>query len=168
MEYTTKIGDRPTLAHINYRCPCGCLAGLTYDRQEGSEHLGMCCCGRLLWGGHEAEYVVKSHFKSDHEYALYQGSVTLPWGESQHAVLAVPFTALADEKAKRDAGKVPTKVVDPVCGMMFDPDAAAATSLFRDTTYCFCAEVCRTRFETNPKQYARKTSLLQRLLGRAR
>src|SRR5688572_18630394 len=116
MDYATRIGDRTSQAHVNYQCPCGCVAGLTYDRDEGSEHLGMCCCGRLLWVGPHAASVVKSHFKKDQAYEVDQGSVVMPWGETQPAALAVPLRALAEEKAKIDAGKVPTKVVDPVCG----------------------------------------------------
>src|SRR5262245_40328108 len=120
MNYTTKIGDRASQAHINYQCPCGCVAGLTYDRETGPEHLGMCCCGRLLWVGPQAQAVVRTHFNKEREYQLDPGLVVLPWGEEQQAALAEPLDAIANEKAKRDSGKVPTKVIDPVCGMMFD------------------------------------------------
>ena len=134
MEYTSKVGDRPTQAHVNYACPCGCVAGLTYDREVGSEHLGRCCCGRLLWVGAEAEEVVRGSFDSTRDYQLDVVAVMLPWGESQPAVLAEPLDALATEKAKREAGRTPTKVVDPVCKMMIDPDTAVATSVFQGTT----------------------------------
>jgi YHS domain-containing protein len=166
MEYTTKIGDRPTQAHINYNCPCGCVAGLTYDRGQGAEHVGMCCCGRLLWVGDQAEDVVRSNFKEHRTYELDHGRVRLPWDEEVVAVLAIPQDALATEKAKRDAGKTPTKVVDPVCKMMFDPDTAAATSHYQGTTYYFCAVGCKQRFDANPKQYVASKGLLDRIRGR--
>jgi YHS domain-containing protein len=153
MDYSSRLGDRPTQAHINYQCPCGCVAGLVYDRSEGPEHLGTCCCGRLLWVGPHATAVVRSHFKGAMDYELDPGRVTLPWGEEQEAALAVPVEALKLERAKRTAGKTPTKVIDPVCRMMFDPDEAAATSSFQGTTYYFCATACKTKFDAEPQRY---------------
>ena len=166
MEYMTRIGDRSTQAHVNYNCPCGCVAGLTYDRGQGAEHLGMCCCGRLLWVGSQGEEMVRSHFKDGRAYEFDQGRVTLPWGEEVAAVLAVPQDAVASEQAKRDAGKTPTKVVDPVCKMMFDPETAPATSEYQGATYYFCTLGCKNRFDANPKQYAASKGLLDRIRGR--
>src|SRR5688572_29235717 len=128
MRYTTRLGDRDTQAHVNYKCPCGCRAGLLYDRDTGSEHLGRCCCGRLLWLGPDARDVVLGSFEVAREYEVEEDIVQLPWGDETIAVLGVPLEALASEKAKRDAGKIPIKVVDPVCKMMIDPETAVATS----------------------------------------
>jgi len=36
------------------------------------------------------------------------------------------------------------KVKDLVCGMMVDPQTAAATSEYKGETYHFCAKGCRT------------------------
>ncbi len=95
MEYTTRIDEKdPDEAHVNYQCPCGCTAGLMYHRQSGSEHLGQCCCGRLLWLGDDAEAVVTSSFDADIEYDLETNRVTLPWGDTATAVLAVPLRSL--------------------------------------------------------------------------
>jgi YHS domain-containing protein len=99
------------------------------------------------------------HFKEEHDYELDQGTVRLPWGESQPATLAIPLRALAEEKAKRDAGRVPTKVVDPVCGMMFDPDDAASTSDYRGTVYYFCAIACKAQFDASPRKFLPSRSL---------
>jgi Cu+-exporting ATPase len=153
MDFTSRLGDAPGEAHVNYRCPCGCVAGLMYERDAGPQHLGRCCCGRLLWVGPQASAVLRTHYKAGREYECDLGSVRLPWGEEQPAVIAVPLEALAREDAKRRAGKVPTKVVDPVCRMMFDPDDAAATSTYQGTTYYFCAEVCKASFDANPRGY---------------
>jgi YHS domain-containing protein len=163
VEYKTRIGDRESQAHINYRCPCGCEAGLLYDRSEGPEHLGMCCCGRLLWVGPQAQAVLKTHYKADRQYEVEVGTVRLPWEEELPAALAVPLDALATEKLKLEAGKTPTKVVDPVCGMMFDPDNAAATTSYMGKTYYFCAESCKTKFDAEPRKYVPTTGLLGRL-----
>ena len=43
-------------------------------------------------------------------------------------------------------------VVDPVCGMSIDPEAAGS-SQFAQTTYHFCAASCKTAFDANPTQY---------------
>jgi YHS domain-containing protein len=166
MQYTSKIGDRPAQAHVNYQCPCGCVAGLTYDRTAGAEHVGMCCCGRLLWVGADAVEVVRRNFKSDREYDVDESVVVLPWGDRQPAALAVPLDALAQEQAKRDSGETLTKVTDPVCKMMFEPEAAAATTRFQGTRYYFCTERCKARFDSNPRQYVPGKTLLSRLLGR--
>ena len=90
MDYVTRSGDRPGEAHINYKCPCGCVAGLIYDRNEGPRHLGACCCGRLLWVGPQAPAVVRSHYRRNRHYEIENGTVTLPWGEQAIIALAVP------------------------------------------------------------------------------
>ena len=166
MQYRTRIGERDTQAHINYHCPCGCEAGLLYDRHRGPEHLGMCCCGRLLWVGTDAVAVVSEHYRSGLEYELETGMVTLPWNEKVQVTLATPTEALAVEKAKHEAGKTPRKVTDPVCRMMIDPDTAVATSTYQGSTYYFCSSGCRARFDKNPGQYVRSEGLLDRLRGR--
>jgi YHS domain-containing protein len=153
MDYTTKLGDKATEAHVNYQCPCGCVAGLIYERDQGSQHLGQCCCGRLLWVGDDAEAVVRSHYKDGANYKLDVGRVTLPWAEERQTALAEPLEALARERAKREAGQTPTKVTDPVCRMMIDPDEAAGFSDYKGVTYYFCAVSCKTRFEAEPERY---------------
>ena len=80
MNYTTRLGDRPGLAHVNYDCPCGCVAGLTYDRESGSEHVGHCCCGRILWVGEGAESVVAADQEAGRSYFYESDAITLPWG----------------------------------------------------------------------------------------
>lgn len=42
---------------------------------------------------------------------------------------------------------------DPVCGMKVD-DQNAAESTYRDTTYYFCGQGCKKKFDENPQQYA--------------
>ena len=44
-------------------------------------------------------------------------------------------------------------VVDPVCGMTFDPADAAGRSNHDGETYHFCSSGCKVKFETNPRTY---------------
>jgi Cu+-exporting ATPase len=48
-----------------------------------------------------------------------------------------------------------TMEIDVVCGMKVDPAKAAATSEYNGKTYYFCAQICKTKFEANPKQYVK-------------
>jgi hypothetical protein len=93
VDYTTRPGESETEAHVNYKCPCGCDAGLIYERDEGPQHLGACCCGRLLWVGPQAAAVVRSHFARGATYEIEQSRLTLPWGETAVVALAVPLDA---------------------------------------------------------------------------
>jgi len=45
------------------------------------------------------------------------------------------------------------KVKDLVCGMMVDPQTAAATSEYKGETYHFCAKGCKVAFDKNPEKY---------------
>ena len=48
------------------------------------------------------------------------------------------------------------KVLDPVCGMRFEAEEAAATAESGGRTYHFCAEHCREAFEEDPERYVRR------------
>lgn len=45
------------------------------------------------------------------------------------------------------------KVKDLVCGMMIDPETAAAKSEYKGKTYYFCAKGCKMAFDKNPEKY---------------
>ena len=45
--------------------------------------------------------------------------------------------------------------IDPVCKMQVDEKKAAATSEYNGKTYYFCAQICKTKFDKNPEQYAK-------------
>ncbi len=45
------------------------------------------------------------------------------------------------------------KVMDPVCGMRFKPEKAAATVEYRGKTIHFCTKACRKQFERDPTLY---------------
>jgi len=42
---------------------------------------------------------------------------------------------------------------DPVCGMEVDKKKAAATLMYGDQTFYFCAEACKRAFEKDPQKY---------------
>jgi Cu+-exporting ATPase len=44
---------------------------------------------------------------------------------------------------------------DVVCGMQVNPAKAAGTSQYSGKTYYFCSKSCNTKFDANPKQYAK-------------
>ena len=44
-------------------------------------------------------------------------------------------------------------VTDPVCGMTFPPEKAAATHEHGGKTYYFCATSCRDRFRAAPESF---------------
>ena len=44
---------------------------------------------------------------------------------------------------------------DVICGMQVDPTKAAGKSDYNGKTYYFCSPACKSKFEANPKLYAR-------------
>ena len=42
---------------------------------------------------------------------------------------------------------------DPVCNMVVDEKAAAATSEYKGKTYYFCAPGCKKAFDADPEKY---------------
>jgi Cu+-exporting ATPase len=42
---------------------------------------------------------------------------------------------------------------DPICGMMVEPDAAAASVEHGGKTYYFCSVDCKEEFEEDPESY---------------
>jgi Cu+-exporting ATPase len=47
---------------------------------------------------------------------------------------------------------------DPVCGMTIEDQTAALQSTHQGTTYHFCGEGCKTKFDEHPEQYASKAA----------
>jgi YHS domain-containing protein len=45
---------------------------------------------------------------------------------------------------------------DPVCGMMVDPDSAAAHTSYESREIYFCSEDCKRAFQADPEVYAAK------------
>ena len=45
--------------------------------------------------------------------------------------------------------------IDPVCHMTVDEKSAAGQSQYNGKTYYFCSPGCKTKFDHDPKQYAK-------------
>jgi Cu+-exporting ATPase len=45
------------------------------------------------------------------------------------------------------------QVKDPVCGMMIDPDTAAARVTYESQEVYFCSDQCRRTFEADPERF---------------
>ncbi|HVX57336.1 MAG TPA: heavy metal translocating P-type ATPase, partial [Candidatus Saccharimonadales bacterium] len=52
--------------------------------------------------------------------------------------------------------------LDPVCGMTVDPDKTPHRFGFEGRTYYFCSARCRSKFESDPRQYLSQKGLAQR------
>jgi Cu+-exporting ATPase len=46
------------------------------------------------------------------------------------------------------------QIIDPVCGMHLDPEAAPAYVTYGTKTYYFCSDEHKAEFERNPERYA--------------
>jgi YHS domain-containing protein len=44
-------------------------------------------------------------------------------------------------------------ILDPVCGMAVIPGKTRLVSVYKGSSYWFCAEGCRSAFESNPEKY---------------
>ncbi len=49
------------------------------------------------------------------------------------------------------------KVRDPVCGMQFEEEEAAAKTEHRGKTYSFCSDHCKAAFDKDPERYVEET-----------
>ena len=51
-------------------------------------------------------------------------------------------------------------LIDPVCGMHVDPEAAPAFFVYQDHAYYFCSDTCMETFRANPEQYIERARQL--------
>ena len=42
---------------------------------------------------------------------------------------------------------------DPVCNMNVDEKKAAATSVYKGSSYYFCSKLCKEKFDKDPEKY---------------
>jgi len=47
---------------------------------------------------------------------------------------------------------------DPVCQMSVDEKKAAATSVYKEKTYYFCAKGCKEKFDKEPGKYVKESA----------
>ena len=51
------------------------------------------------------------------------------------------------------------QLIDPVCGMRMEPEAAPAVTSYAGRSYYFCSDTHREEFERNPAYYAEKAHI---------
>ena len=73
-----------------------------------------------------------------------------------------PLVQLSRNKTEDSAAETH---VDPVCKMLVQPDAAAATFEHNGTTYYFCAVGCKERFAADPEKYLSSPPVLGAVAG---
>ena len=156
MQLTILEATSATL-RAGYACPCGCTPSVEYRRGTQLVEDG-CCCGNHFAVGPEAA-------ASIHPKAGYTPEIQAfdaPWGERlQAAWLVGPSVHDPEEEhshhgAEDGAVASSTQVVDPVCGMTVDSDAARAKGLhstYQGTDYFFCGKGCKLDFDEDPEHY---------------
>lgn len=70
---------------------------------------------------------------------------------------APPSTAPQDGQRPAAAQKT-AQAVDPVCGMTVDPAKAAGKSEHKGTTYYFCSDYCKRKFDASPDTVLKKSA----------
>ncbi len=76
----------------------------------------------------------------------YQGT---GWKDRNSNASYVTYMAAQERKAEQGRAHI-----DPVCGMVVE-DKDAPSSVYKGTTYYFCARADKDEFDTNPQQYAK-------------
>lgn len=61
-------------------------------------------------------------------------------------------------EGEQPPGAGSAQAIDPVCGMTVDPATAAASSVHQGSTYYFCCESCRRKFQADPEKYLQPSS----------
>jgi RND family efflux transporter MFP subunit len=77
--------------------------------------------------------------------------------EGERIVVSGNFLIDSESRLRTAAmGLRDNAVEDPVCGMQVDPvKAGGQKSEYKGKTYYFCSELCKSRFDKNPEQYAK-------------
>ncbi|NIA06514.1 MAG: YHS domain-containing protein, partial [Actinobacteria bacterium] len=60
---------------------------------------------------------------------------------------------MMDQNRMASTQEQPGSTVDPVCGMLVDPDSAAAHVRYQGQDYHFCSSSCAEKFRSNPSTY---------------
>lgn len=152
-----------------YQCPCGCTPATTYRRGEQAATEG-CCCGNEFAVGPNAGANVHVKFG----YELMATSLAAPWGEDVPVAWAIgPSTHEAPDEHAADhpavdhesghhaadgahVGSGPATLLDSVCGMVVDREAARGRGLVTDhrgTDFFFCGKGCKLEFEEAPERF---------------
>ena len=141
-----------------YACPCGCTPSVEYVRGSPLVEEG-CCCGNHFAAGPRAG----DSLNSKTGFRAEQQSFVAPWGERLEAAWLVgPSVHGPGEEHGHHGHEHETSdgtaasAVDPVCGMMVEPEVARAKGLhsaYQGADYFFCGKGCKLEFDEDPERY---------------
>jgi YHS domain-containing protein len=149
----TILEPTPTGLRAGYNCPCGCTPSVAYDRGGDIVNEG-CCCGNQFAVGRTAS----SSLTPPSGFRLESQRLQAPWGEPLEAAWLVG-PSVHGPAADHDHAAHPHEqaaVVDPVCGMTVEPEAARAKRLhssYQGRDYFFCGRGCKLEFDDDPDHY---------------
>lgn len=155
----TLLESSPSGVRAGYTCPCGCTPSVAYQRGSAEVAEG-CCCGNQFVVGPQAS----SSLTPVDGFRLESTVFTAAWGEVVEAAWLVGPSVHgpapehdhggAGEHDHGDDGK--SSVVDPVCGMTVEPEAARGRGLhssYQGRDFFFCGKGCKLEFEDDPGRY---------------
>ncbi len=140
-----------------YDCPCGCHPSVEFGRGADVAREG-CCCGNEFAVGPHAGMALAPRTG----YRAESRSFTPPWGEALEAAWLIgpsvhgPSGEVQDESAREAPRDADNQIVDRVCGMTVDAEAARAGglhSLYAGAEYFFCGRGCKLDFDEDPQHY---------------
>ena len=141
-----------------YSCPCGCTPSVVYERGARAVAEG-CCCGNHFAVGPQAS----SGLEPAGGFRLESTPFRAPWGEGLEAAWLVGPSVHepASNHSHDDGGHGqhdgrPETVIDPVCGMSVESDAARARGLhssYQGRDFFFCGKGCKLEFDDDPEHY---------------
>jgi YHS domain-containing protein len=157
MQLTLIEADNAAL-RAGYSCPCGCTPSVEFRRGAELVDEG-CCCGNHFAVGADAAASLSPKGGYRPEVQAFDA----PWGERLEAAWLVGPSVHGpgeehDHEHEDSQGPAASgsQVIDPVCGMTVEPEAARAKGLlstYQGTDYFFCGKGCKLEFDEDPERY---------------
>ena len=153
----TVLEPTPNGFRAGYSCPCGCTPSVAYERGGDIVDEG-CCCGNQFAVGPGAS----SSLTPASGFRLESQPLQAPWGQALEAAWLVgpsvhgPTTEPDHHEHTEGDSPEHAMLVDPVCGMSVEPEAARAKGLhssYQGRDYFFCGKGCKLEFDDDPEHY---------------
>ena len=141
-----------------YDCPCGCTPSVTYRREGPLVEEGCCCGNHIAIGPRASASLVPTP-----GFRLEAQALDAPWGDRLEAAWLVG-PSVHGPAGHHDAREghhghnadQRSAVVDPVCGMTVEPEAARSKGLHlthNGVEYFFCGKGCKLEFGDGPDRF---------------